>query len=665
MRRGIVALSRWFLNLISKGKASCTHIFHLFKLLKSLLKSPMPPNADPPTNFPSRDPFTTPSNEHVQFAASAVPTSSLSHALYSNPGKPGQNYNGPQALGVQGGNGYPVPPMHWVKGPAFLQAFSAPPTSDPDAFLHKGSVVLYPMSSNDIDSRKYPLSDESYTAEFCQNIPGNYIPATKISNGVMPKLTTVYNNPRKSGNDPKWLSLSKDWKEFIDPHGRVYYWNESTRTITDIDLYHPELLRKITHVIKLIYYGVYQSNQNSDFYIPSDLQLAITMYKDVGGNVVFGYYFATMEGRCLFWLGKHEPLKRIDSNNKKSDSVSHIRYFMEAEYWFHYKTFPDVQDLPTELISELKGLVLYAAIDKMANVLTTIDLSKEEIQIFTQYLDALQVGPIKGNTNPGLSHMIWSVGVIMNAFALHKFENFYGQKNVRWKRDQRLFEDEVPRHSFLLSFVSPFLLYTPQRYTHSLESILTGRQVFSEAWRDFVKELHEEWQALTIIATVILTTNVAFLAIQTVDNTQAQRSPAQILSYLSTVLSAGSILQSQLIAKYHRIKGWEFLDERIKTNFNFLPMIGSELLSIIYSFPYVFLTYSVLCFLAAFLFLCFDKSDRSTRISVGIIGTSITVPGKRRVYDEEAEVHEEIVSPDTVMEGLGYQYVYNLYELYV
>ncbi|KIJ56230.1 hypothetical protein M422DRAFT_774068 [Sphaerobolus stellatus SS14] len=502
--------------------------------------------------------------------------------------------------------------MHGVKGPAFLQTFSNPPSeSDPDAFH-----VIYPMSSSDIDSRKYPLSDESYIAEFCQDVPGNYIPATNLFNGTVPKLTTIYNN--------EWLSLSQDWKEFIDPHGRVYYWNESTRTITDIDLYRPELLRKINYITKKIYHGVYQSNKK-DFYIPSDLQLAITMYKEEE-KVAFGYYFASLERRCLFWLGPHEPLKRIGSNNKRPDRMSHIRYFMEAEYWFHYKTFPDVQDLPLELISEVKGLVLYAAIDKMANMLTTIDLSKEEIQIFTQYLDALQASPIEGNTNPGLSYMIWSVGVMMNNFALHKFDNFYGQKNVRWKRDQRLFEDElVHRHSFLFSVVSPFLLYTPQRYTHSLESILVGRQVFSEAWRDFVKELHEELQGLTVIATVILATNVAFLAIQSVDDTQAQRSPAQILSYISTVLSSGSILQSQLIARYHRIKGWEFIDERIKNNFNFLPLMGSELLSVVYSLPAVFLTYSVLCFLVAFLFLCFDKSDRSARITVGTITASITL----------------------------------------
>lgn len=166
--------------------------------------------------------------------------------------------------------------------------------------------------------------------------------------------------------------------------------------------------------------------------------------------------------------------------------------------------------------------------------------------------------------------------------ALHKFNNFYGQKNFRWRRDQPLYEDQIKAHSRLLSILSPFLFYSPQQYLHSLRTILSGDYVFSEAWRDFVQELHAEWNNLTIIvknfnffqlalhsnlqkATVFLTTNVAFLAIQSVDKPQngEPRTAIQILSYVSTVSSVGSVLMGQIIARYHRIKGWENLDERV------------------------------------------------------------------------------------------------------
>lgn len=65
--------------------------------------------------------------------------------------------------------------------------------------------------------------------------------------------------------------------------------------------------------------------------------------------------------------------------------------------------------------------------------------------------------------------------------------------------------------------------------------------------------------------TVLLATNVAFLAIPSIDNgdLDPSRSPAQIVSYISVICVISSIVVGQLLARYNRSKGWETLDERV------------------------------------------------------------------------------------------------------
>ena len=66
-------------------------------------------------------------------------------------------------------------------------------------------------------------------------------------------------------------------------------------------------------------------------------------------------------------------------------------------------------------------------------------------------------------------------------------------------------------------------------------------------------------------ATVLLNANVAFLAIQSVDqiseNNNPDRSPAQIASYLSIIASIGSIILGLLLIRQNRTKSRETADD--------------------------------------------------------------------------------------------------------
>ncbi len=91
-------------------------------------------------------------------------------------------------------------------------------------------------------------------------------------------------------------------------------------------------------------------------------------------------------------------------------------------------------------------------------------------------------------------------------------------------------------------------------------------------WSPFIRKLGTEWQEFIINvrtdtvntranltclqATVLLNANIAFLAIQSIDDSSVDkgRSPAQVASYASTIMSVGSIILGLLLLQKYRHK---------------------------------------------------------------------------------------------------------------
>ena len=111
-------------------------------------------------------------------------------------------------------------------------------------------------------------------------------------------------------------------------------------------------------------------------------------------------------------------------------------------------------------------------------------------------------------------------------------------------------------------------------------------------------------------ATVLLNANVAFLAIPSVDTGEnISRTPQQIISYISVMTGAGSILIGLLLQRQYRVKPKDTVDEAVgllsfeifrlliylsSPQVSFLnarthPTRGVETLAILYSLPYALL----------------------------------------------------------------------------
>ena len=134
----------------------------------------------------------------------------------------------------------------------------------------------------------------------------------------------------------------------------------------------------------------------------------------------------------------------------------------------------------------------------------------------------------------------------------------------------------VSPRTFVFCVLSPAMFYAPEVHLQSLEEIWVDRLVHESHWFEFIGKLTSEWQEFVVVVlwhctifhdkeltllfiqdTVILAANMAFLAIQSVDNggqLVPDRSVAQVASYISIVTSLGGILLSLLLICQHGSK---------------------------------------------------------------------------------------------------------------
>ncbi len=142
---------------------------------------------------------------------------------------------------------------------------------------------------------------------------------------------------------------------------------------------------------------------------------------------------------------------------------------------------------------------------------------------------------------------------------------FYGEPGV--DRGSGLTTDMVTRsHTPLIVLLSPLLFFAPDVHCTALQAVWHNGVPKTE-WSAFIQKLSAEWRELIINvridvidsrdslimhlqATVLLNVNIAFLAIQSIDNFSVDkgRSPAQIASYISTIVSVS--LGLLLLQKY-------------------------------------------------------------------------------------------------------------------
>ncbi|KAF5371591.1 hypothetical protein D9758_003516 [Tetrapyrgos nigripes] len=434
--------------------------------------------------------------------------------------------------------------------------------------------------------------------------------------GIVPKeiheykispLTTCFQEPDPVG-----------WKQCLHTEGARYFCYEEKKIYTDANILDERTRRHAMTLIQQFtdYCNEYQVQLSSSTNIVFDLFDQYIKGKTPENDYFkCRYYLVDHENRSVFWLDEFEATEFETWQSVKGvTELSHLRHEIEAQYWYHCHLFPDCIPLPTELVDELRGVLMHWIGDTLTSTTSTVPYPVGELQNMLSL-----ASDFRKTTNPALCVSAYSR--LMHIVARYRFTHFHGQTVVRLDRDRSVYlpPDFVPSQSWLMLSLSPWMFSTPDIYYNALNKIWIDGMMHEATWERFINGLKEQWQELILFGTVLLNANVAFLAIQSVDESTSlpQRSPAQIGSYLSVVATLGSIILGLFLARKHRVKPKESaadaanflatwaMDENGDTN----STIGLETLAILYSVPYALLMWGVILFLVGFSAMCFESAN--------------------------------------------------------
>ena len=154
---------------------------------------------------------------------------------------------------------------------------------------------------------------------------------------------------------------------------------------------------------------------------------------------------------------------------------------------------------------------------------------------------------------------------------------YHGERCAQLEVNQSIRNPLDTSYPWWFTLMNWVLFYSPHVYAKRLKDIWVDQQVNYQPWRRFVEELQDDWHEYIIPVgfsyqlgverclqcfqtAVVLTANVGFLAIQSIDTGHANRSAGQIMSYISLLLSLGSIFACIILGRQHRIADHRFAD---------------------------------------------------------------------------------------------------------
>ncbi|KAG1750566.1 uncharacterized protein EDB91DRAFT_697109 [Suillus paluster] len=221
-------------------------------------------------------------------------------------------------------------------------------------------------------------------------------------------------------------------------------------------------------------------------------------------------------------------------------------------------------------------------------------------------------------------YSICVIARFMQYFARAKFFNFCGQPCARLEADHSIYRtsDEHVVTS-IISWIAELLCFgAPHAQMMELQRVWVDKSTTSPRWKDFNDKLSREWISITIYSTVMLTVDLSFLSVPSV-NAQTSQSVAIIAAYLSTFCVVGSLVVSILLAgqirKYGNVSAnsaVEFLTKMTNS------MLGDRTLAILHSLPYALLMWGMVYFVVAFSSLVFKSTSV---ILLGVVGGGLSI----------------------------------------
>ncbi|TFK49086.1 hypothetical protein OE88DRAFT_1646661 [Heliocybe sulcata] len=425
------------------------------------------------------------------------------------------------------------------------------------------------------------------------------------------------------------------WTACYHPEGALYFYHEDKRILTDADVCKPEIHGTLANSIEVIERALVFSGIEWD----EDSELVLELLPSESETPTCGYYFADLKRRTLFWLEDHDVthltgevegetwLAHINEKSSKADlknlgtiaSTSRITDLSLKisckRYWVFFCTGASVGVASTFVGSDLTSL------DSMTSSYSTFPYHHTDCREMINLLKTIK------SSSGGRSACV--VSRLMGVFVHQRFLHYHGTSAARLAANQSIYgHREQARKSWRFRMISPLLFYAPEVHLEAIENAWVDRIGHHVLWNKIMSRLQDEWENLSLTltrivgkTTVMLTVDISFLAIQSVDVGSQEvnlRCAAQIAIYLSTVASVGSIILGLLLSRQHRAIARD--DAEVAQAYLFGKLDASrglETLAIMYSLPYALLMWAMVTFLLALSGLCFSVNPGVAVTNIG------------------------------------------------
>ncbi|THH00975.1 hypothetical protein EW026_g1618 [Hermanssonia centrifuga] len=279
---------------------------------------------------------------------------------------------------------------------------------------------------------------------------------------------------------------------------------------------------------------------------PSDVEVVLhARYDAKEAKLMRGYYLASPSLRCIFWL-EMVFVNKVTYAVRAAMSEAHLGLAVESHFC----------------------VLIYILVCHATDASRCVEKYK-----------------VDGDS----SYHVCAIGHQMEILRYEMFLHYHGEPAVRGSRTESALPEKgrLRVHTYLFKVFSWIFFGMPTLYLKELRKVWVDETVYYDGWRKFTDALKRDWENSITPATVLLSTNVGFLAIQSIDNSpgSVHRSLAQIASYVSAIMSLFNYITVQILSRQHR----DYLYETSNATMNFFDrrenQVGLEMVAITISLP--------------------------------------------------------------------------------
>ncbi|TBU23230.1 hypothetical protein BD311DRAFT_742547 [Dichomitus squalens] len=319
--------------------------------------------------------------------------------------------------------------------------------------------------------------------------------------------------------------LSKGWVQYVHPEGNQYfrYYDE---------LCHTHVLGRtsirIEKAVTLI-----KEELMKQLVSPEDMEIGLELSVDEDRDTLGCYYIVNARKETIFWIHPISASLVTETDAVEILGKEHLAYVIAANYWCgslflrtHLYMFPHDRILSMEKVEVPKSNLDLYLIDKRTSRTSTASYGVEDMRDMIQTLDRIVI-----NHAPSRPQHVAVVGPFayeLNEIVLimwygdrTRFYEYHGEHCARLDSEMSAHQETHRDRQIWFRVLSGVFFFAPQLYYNWLLKSWVDSRVNIERWTLLNQELQVDWSAgftaVTTQSTVILTADVGFLAIQSVD----------------------------------------------------------------------------------------------------------------------------------------------------